>query len=71
MQRHVSLAWKYHLKMLFKISWERREQHGRGEVDMEYISLHIYITSTPSDIEVHAEHQLRVDRSTWSVEKNT
>ena len=33
-------------------------------VDMEYISLHGYIRNTPSDIEVHAEHQLRADRST-------
>ena len=30
---------------------------------MEYISLHGYIRNTPSDTEVHAEHQLRVDRS--------
>ena len=34
------------------------------EVDMEYISLHGYIRNTPSDTEVPAEHQLRVDRST-------
>ena len=27
---------------------------------MEYISLHRYIRNTPSDTEVHAEHQLRV-----------
>ena len=33
-------------------------------VDMEYISLHRYIRNTPSDTEVNAEHQLRVDRST-------
>ena len=32
-------------------------------VNMEYISLHGYIRSTPSDTEVHAEHQLRMDRS--------
>ena len=31
---------------------------------MEYISLHGYIRNTPSDTEVHAEHQLRVDKST-------
>ena len=30
---------------------------------MEYISLHKYIRNTPSDSGVHAEHQLRVDRS--------
>ena len=40
------------------------------QVDVEYISLHGYIRNTPSDTEVHAEHQLRVDRSTWPVEKN-
>ena len=33
------------------------------QVDMEYISLHGHIMNTPSDTEVHAEHQLRVDRS--------
>ena len=33
------------------------------EVAMEYISLHGYIRNTPSDTEVHAEHQLSVDRS--------
>ena len=37
---------------------------------MEYISLHRYIRNTPSDTEVHAEHQLRADRSTRPVEKN-
>ena len=31
---------------------------------MEYISLHGYIKNTPSDTEVHAEHQLRTGRST-------
>ena len=34
------------------------------QVDVEYISLHGYIRNTPSDIEMHAEYQLRVDRST-------
>ena len=33
-------------------------------VDVECISLHGYIRNTPSDTEVHAEYQLRVDRST-------
>ena len=37
---------------------------------MEYISLHGYIRNTPSYTEVHADHQLRVDRSTWPAEKN-
>ena len=34
------------------------------QVDVEYISLHGYIRNTPSDTEVHAEHQLTVDRHT-------
>ena len=33
------------------------------EVDVD-VSLHGYIRNTPSDTEVHAEHQLRMDRST-------
>ena len=37
---------------------------------MEYISLHGYITNTPSDTEAHAEHQLRAGRSNWPEEKN-
>ena len=37
---------------------------------MEYISLRRYIRNTPSDTEVHAEHQLRADRSTWPAVKN-
>ena len=41
-----------------------------AEVDMEDISLPGYIRNTPSDTEGRAEHQLRVDRSTWPVEKN-
>ena len=36
----------------------------KEEVDVEYISLHGYIRNTPSDTEVYAEHQLRVDRNT-------
>ena len=38
-------------------------------MDVEYISLHGYIRNTPSDTEVHAEHELRVGRSTCPVEK--
>ena len=34
------------------------------EGDVEYISLHGYIRKIPSDTEVHAEHQLKVDRRT-------
>ena len=49
--------------------------HGENKtaeesVDMEYIALHGYIRNTPSDTEVHAEHQLKADKSTWPVEKN-
>ena len=40
------------------------------EVDMEHISLHGYIRNTSSDTEVHAEHQLRADRSTLPAKKN-
>ena len=32
-------------------------------VNVQYISLHGYIRNTLSVTEVHAEHQLRVDRS--------
>ena len=38
-------------------------------VDMEYLSLHGYIRNTPSDTEVHAGHQLRVDRGTCPAER--
>ena len=41
-----------------------REQDGGGVVDVEYISSHGYMRNTPSDAEVHAEHQLRPDSST-------
>ena len=34
------------------------------EVDVEYISLHRYIRNAPSDTQAHAEHQLRMNRST-------
>ena len=33
-------------------------------VDMEYISLQGYIRNTPSDTEVHVEHQLTEGKST-------
>ena len=35
---------------------------AKEQVDVEYLSLHGYIRDTPSDTEVHAEHQLRADR---------
>ena len=37
---------------------------------MDYISLTGYIRKTSSDTQVHAEHQLRVDRRTSPVEEN-
>ena len=40
------------------------------EVDVEYISFHGYIRNKPSGTEVHAEHQLRADRSSRAAEKN-
>ena len=43
---------------------ERENKMAEEQVDVEYISLHGYIRNTPSDTEVHLEHQLRVDRST-------
>ena len=33
-------------------------------------SLNGYIRNAPSDTEVHTEHQLRVDRSTWQMEQH-
>ena len=39
-----------------------RNKMADEQVDMESISLHGYIRNTPSDTEVHAEHQLRADR---------
>ena len=39
-------------------------------MDEENISLYRYIRNTPSDTEVHAEQQLRVDRSTCPEEMN-
>ena len=43
---------------------ERENKMAEDQVDVQYISLHRYIRNTPSDTEVHAEHQLRADRST-------
>ena len=39
-------------------------------MDVEYISLLGYIRNTLSDTEVHGEHQLKVDSSTWAEENN-
>ena len=52
-------------------NWKQeQDKMMEEEVDVEYLSLHGYIRNTPSDTEVHAEHQLRADRSTWPVEKD-
>ena len=40
------------------------------QVDVENISPHGYTRNTPSDTEVHAEHQLRADKSTCQEEEN-
>ena len=50
-------------------SYLKKKRRGKNkiveeEVEVEYISLHGYIRNTPSDTEVHAEHQLRADMST-------
>ena len=42
----------------------QEDKMAEEQVDMEYISLHGHIRNTPSDTEVHAEHQLRTDRNT-------
>ena len=51
-----------HLKFYIKIVFNR-EQDAEEWVDVEYISLHGYIRNTPSNTEMHAEHQLRSGRS--------
>ena len=43
---------------------QRENKMAQEEVDVECLSLHGYIRNTPSDTEVHAEHQLRADRRT-------
>ena len=57
-------------KSLVSIFKTLREQDGRGQVDVGYISLQGYIRNTPSETEVHAEYQLGVDRSTRPMGKN-
>ena len=51
-------------KDILKIKERKENKMAEEWVDVEYISLHGYIRNTPSDTKVHAEHQLRVDRST-------
>ena len=41
-----------------------REQDGGGVDRLGVVSLRGNIRNTPSDTEIHAEHQLRIDRST-------
>ena len=50
-----------YLISLFKNVYLRENKMAEEQVDVEYISLHGYIRETPSDTEVHAEHQLRAD----------
>ena len=58
---HLKIYKKLLHFMIKKISENKMTEEW---VDVEYISLHGYIRNTPSDTEVHAKHQLRVDRST-------
>ena len=58
-----------YLISLFKNVYLRENKMAEKSVSMEYISLHGYIRNTLSDTEVHAEHQLRVDRGTRPEEK--
>ena len=62
------------LKSLLRMMKEENEKAGlklniqrtrwqRSTVDVEYNSLHGYIRNTSSDTEVHAELQLRAERS--------
>ena len=55
--------------IVFKITHALKNKMVEEQVYMEYISLHGYIRNTPSDTEVHSEHQLRADRSTSPVGK--
>ena len=52
-----------------KLLKQKENKMAEEWVDMEYISLYRYIRNTPSDTEVYAEYQLRVDRSTRPVDK--
>ena len=54
----------FSLGLLTWLTWENKM------ADMKYISLHGYIRNTPSDTEVHGEHQLREDRNTRPAEKD-
>ena len=47
--------------------WRIMTEQDDGGVGGHGALLHGYIRNTPSDTEVHAEHQPRVDRSTWPI----
>ena len=49
--------------LIIVLNFSGAEQDGRG-VGGHGVPLQEYIRNTPSDTEVHAEHQLRADRST-------
>ena len=61
-KRHLLLGRKA-LTNLNSILKKQRE-NKMVEKHVEHISLHRHIKNTPSDTEVHAEHQLRAARST-------
>ena len=52
------------MHIFMQLKTENRNKMMEEEVDVEYLSLHGYIRNTSSDTDVHAEHQLRADRST-------
>jgi len=54
---------QYRNSCLHLVKIRSRGEKDGGGVDVEYMSLLGYIRNTPLDTEVHAEHQLRADRS--------
>ena len=58
------LEWSSHSEFMGARVALRENKMAEKQVEMDYISLHRYIRDTPPDTEVHAEHQLRADRST-------
>ena len=57
------LLFKSWCKALFKNGLSRENKMAEKYMDVAYLSLHGYIRNTASDTEVHAEHQLRAERS--------
>ena len=53
---------KANLSFLLQFCFDAGEQDGRGVGGRGVHLFHGYIRNTPSDTEVHAEHQLKVDR---------